>query len=402
MAMEAGLLQTIRKVGSAALFVGMALTVARGAQTQDKPAAKPSKSLVDRNASGDAPADPGPLAADLSAKLDHKDIQAAMKKVADWQLVQSAGKYNQQWTFAALYDGLLAASRDSGDPKYATAVDEVGKKFEWQLIDERFPHADDEALGQAYLDLYKAQPDPVKFAATKAVLDRLVTRADDPKKPLWWWCDALFMAPPVLVRMYAITGDKKYLDYMDHEWWITYDALYNHQYHLYWRDASYLAKTEKNGKPLFWARGNGWVLAALAQVLEYMPKDYPTRPRYVAEFKEMSAEIAALQTPDGLWKTGLLDPESYPMAEVSGSAFYTYAMAWGVDNGLLDAKTYRPVVERSWAGMVAHIYASGRLGSIQPVGAAPDAFTASSSYVFGVGGFLLAGSELDKMVARKR
>jgi rhamnogalacturonyl hydrolase YesR len=361
------------------------------------PAPKPSKSVVDRNAAGDSPADPGPLATGLSAKLDKKDIQAAMRKVADWQIAYSEQKFNQQWTYAALYDGLLAASKATGDPKYAAAVTGVGERFDWQLIDERFPHADDEALGQAYLDLYKEHPEPVKIAATKAVMDRLVARKDDPNKPVWWWCDALFMAPPVLMRMYAITGDRKYLDYMDREWWITYGALYDPKNDLYHRDATYLTKTEKNGQPLFWARGNGWVLAALAEVLQTMPKDYPTRPKYVAEFKAMSTRIAALQQPDGLWKTGLLDPDSYPMAEVSGSAFFTCAMAWGIDHGLLDAKTFRPVVERSWAGMVSHIYASGRLGSIQPVGAAPDAFAPSSSYVFGVGGFLLAGSELDKM-----
>jgi rhamnogalacturonyl hydrolase YesR len=352
---------------------------------------------VDRNAAGDSPADPGPLATDLSAKLDHKDIRAAMRKVADWQIAYSEKKFNQQWTYAALYDGLLAASRATGDPRYAEAVASVGNKFDWQLIDERFPHADDEALGQAYLDLYKEHPEPVKIAATKAVLDRLVVRQDDAKKPLWWWCDALFMAPPVLMRMYNITGDKRYLDTMDREWWITYDALYDPKNDLYHRDATYLSKTEKNGQPLFWARGNGWVLAALAEVLQQMPKDYPTRPKYVAEFVAMSKRIAGLQQADGLWKTGLLDADSYPMAEVSGSAFFTYAMAWGINHGLLDAKTFRPIVQRSWAGMIAHIYASGRLGSIQPVGAAPDAFAPSSSYVFGVGGFLLAGSELDKM-----
>jgi rhamnogalacturonyl hydrolase YesR len=379
-----------------ALLVCASAVGALSQATAQTAATKPAKSVVDRNAAGDSPADPGPLAG-LSGKLDHRDIQAAMRKVADWQIAYSEQKFNQQWTYAALYDGLLAASRDTGDPKYAEAVAGVGRMFDWQLIDERFPHADDEALGQAYLDLYKEHPEPVKMAATKAVLDRLVERQDDPKKPLWWWCDALFMAPPVLMRMYAITGERKYLDTMDREWWITYDALYRPQDHLYSRDASYLTKTEKNGKPLYWARGNGWVLAALAQVLQRMPKDYPTRPKYVAEFAEMAATIAGLQTPDGLWKTGLLDPDSYPMAEVSGSAFFTYAMAWGVNNGLLDAKTFRPVVQRSWAGMVSHIYASGRLGSIQPVGAAPDAFAPSSSYVFGVGGFLLAGSELDKL-----
>ena len=379
------------------LLCGVVFALAVPACAQQRPPA----TVVDREASGDAPSDPGSLA-NLSGKLDPKDIQAAMRKVGDWQLAYAEAKFNQQWTYAALYDGLLAASHDTVDPKYASAVERFATRSDWQLLDERFPHADDEALGQAYLDLYKEKPDPVRIAATKAILDRLVARTDDPKKPLWWWCDALFMAPPVLVRLYTITGDRRYLDLMDREWWITYDALYNHQYHLYWRDASYLAKTEKNGKPLFWARGNGWVLAALAQVLELMPKDYPARPKYVAEYREMAAQIATLQTPDGLWKTGLLDPDAYPMSEVSGSAFFTYAMAWGINNGLLDAKTYRPVVERSWAGMVSHIYATGRLGSIQPVGAAPDAFAPSSSYVFGVGGFLLAGSELDRMATARK
>jgi unsaturated rhamnogalacturonyl hydrolase len=358
---------------------------------------KPSPATVDREASGDAPADPGPLATGLSAKLDTKDINAAMRKVADWQLATGEAKFNQQWTFAALYDGLLAASQATGDPRYAGAVANAAERFHWQLLDTRFPHADDMAIGQAYLDLYRTQPGPVRIAATRATLDRLIARPDDPSKLLWWWCDSLFMAPPVLLRMYAITGDHKYLDFMDHEWWLTSDSLYNPKEHLYFRDARYFTQTEKNGKPLFWARGNGWVLAALANVLQIMPKDYPTRAKYVTQFQEMSARIAGLQTSDGLWKTGLLDPEAYANSEVSGSAFFTYAMAWGINNGLLDAKVFRPVVMKSWAGMVSHIYATGRLGAIQPVGAAPDAFTPSSSYVFGVGGFLLAGSELDKL-----
>ena len=128
-----------------------------------------------------------------------------------------------------------------------------------------------------------------------------------------------------------------------------------------------------------------------------MPADYPARPKYVAQFREMATRIAQLQTPTGLWKTGLLDPDAYTMPEVSGTAFYTFALAWGINNNILDRKTFRPAVERAWAGMLTHIYADGRLGNIQPIGAAPGAFTPSSSYVFGVGGFLLAGSELDRM-----
>jgi unsaturated rhamnogalacturonyl hydrolase len=365
----------------------LAFPLALHAQTKPVP--------TDQQASGDQPTNPGPLAANLSPKLDHHDIEAAMRKVADWQLTQAQSKFNQQWTYAALYDGLIAASRATHDPTYANAVATYAASVDWKLLDNRFPHADDQALGQSYLDLYQLHPDPIRLASTREIMDRLNTLPPDPNKPVWWWCDALFMAPPVLVRLYTITHDRKYLDTLDRNWWATSALLYDPAQHLYFRDATFLQKHEQNGQPLFWSRGNGWVLAGLANVLEYLPADYPTRPKYVAQFRKMATRIAQLQTPSGLWKTGLLDPDAYTMPEVSGTAFYTFAIAWGINHNLLDRKTFRPVVQRAWAGMLTHIYADGRLGNIQPIGAAPGAFTPSSSYVFGVGGFLLAGSELD-------
>jgi unsaturated rhamnogalacturonyl hydrolase len=378
-------------------FVMCAATLLGGCPASDAQSKPATTSTVDRQSSGDAPVDPGPLASGLSGKLDRKDIDLAMRKVADWQLTAAQSNFNQQWTYAALYDGLLAVSRATGDPKYADAVAKISGGFDWKLLNTRFPHADDQALGQAYLDLYRIKAEPRRIASTREVMDRLVAEPADREKPIWWWCDALFMAPPVLARMYVITGDRKYLDTLDRNWWITSDLLYDPAENLYFRDSRYLVQKEKNGEPLFWARGNGWVLAGLANVLQFMPKDYPTRDKYLTQFRQMATRIAQLQTSDGLWKTGLLDPNAYPMTEVSGSAFYTYAMAWGINEGILDAKIFRPVITRSWAGMISHVYASGRLGSIQPIGAAPDAFNASSSYVFGVGGFLLAGSELRRM-----
>jgi len=99
-----------------------------------------------------------------------------------------------------------------------------------------------------------------------------------------------------------------------------------------------------------------------------------------------------------LWRPGLLDAPAYPLPEVSGSAFFTYALAWGINQHFLDAKTYRPVVEKAWRGLVSHIYQDGRLGCIQPIGSAPDAYKPTASYTYGVGAFLLAGSEVEKMV----
>jgi rhamnogalacturonyl hydrolase YesR len=366
--------------------------------TEAAPAA--AASPVDRTASGDSPDDPGPLATDLSPALTHTAIRQAVRKVADWQLARSEQTFNQQWTYAALYDGMLAASKATGDQRYHDAVVRMSQRFDWKLLNARFPHADDMALGQSYLDLYLESHDPVRMAVTKAVLDQLVVRPDDSTKLLWWWCDALFMAPPVLARASAATGDRRYLNTMDREWWQTSASLYDPTEHLYFRDSQYFTQKQENGQKLFWARGNGWVMGAFAKVLEVMPEDYPSRAKYIAQYREMAARIASIQGKDGLWRSGLLDPAAYDLPEISGSAFFTYSLAWGINHGVLDRATYEPVVKRSWAGILKHIYADGRLGSIQPIEKQPGKFKPSASSVYGVGGFLLAGAELDKMAKK--
>jgi len=205
------------------------------------------------------------------------------------------------------------------------------------------------------------------------------------------------MAPPVWSRMYAATGDRKYIDYLDEEWAKTSDRLYDTKEHLYFRDSTYLTRTEANGKKMFWSRGNGWVMGGIVRTLQYLPEDDPARAKYIEQLKEMAASLAAIQSPDGLWRAGLLDSSDYDLPEVSGSALITFALAAGVNHGWLDQKVYRPVIEKAWVGMLHHVYADGRLGCIQQTGAEPQPFKASSSYTYGVGGFLLAGSEIRQM-----
>ena len=377
-----------------AVAIGMAASAQSG-QMKAPAAAQPT--AVDRTVSGDSPDDPGALATDLSPAITHAAISKAARRVADWELARTEATFNRQWTYAALYDGMLAASKTTGDARYNDAMVKMGQRFSWKLLDDRFPHADDMALGQSYMDMYLETRDPARMADTKAVLDRLVVRPDDESKLLWWWCDALFMAPPVLARMSVATGDRRYLDYMDREWWETSASLYDPAEHLFFRDSRYFTQRQANGQKIFWSRGNGWVMGALVKGLEVMPKDYHSRGKYIAQFREMADRIAGLQGKDGLWRSGLLDPDAYDLPEVSGSAFFTYSLAWGINNGVLDRGRFEPVVERAWAGMLSHIYADGRLGSIQPIDGQPGKFKPSASYVYGVGGFLLAASEVDAL-----
>ncbi len=343
--------------------------------------------------SGDTLTTPGPVAENLSPKFAKPDLAKAIKLVAEWELGRLPDVPQTAWTWAALYDGFMAVPDAVAGNKYKQTMLDLGNRLGWQP-GPRVEHADDQAVGQMYLEQYFIHKDPKMMNPMKARLDQEIATPDDPAKPLWSWCDALFMAPPVFADMAKATGDTKYLGFMDHDWTITTNLLYDKNKHLYSRDSSYLDKHEKNGEKLFWSRGNGWVMGGIVRVLMELPKSSPLRPKYVAQLREMSAEMLATQGTDGLWRPGLLDADSYPQPEISGSAFITYALAYGVNEKILDRRTYWPAVHKAWAGMLTHVYADGRLGSIQPIGGAPGPFTETSSYNYGVGAFLLAGSEI--------
>jgi unsaturated rhamnogalacturonyl hydrolase len=371
-------------LAAAGLFALLAPVAVPGAHAQQKgPVAPPGDSLTT----------PGPLAQNLSPKLTKPELAKAMKIVADWQLTRMPDIPQTDWTWAALYAGFMGVPDAVAGDKYEKAMQDIADKLEWQP-GPRVEHADDQAVGQMYMEQYFLHKDAKMMGPMKARLDTEIATPDNPAKPLWWWCDALFMAPPVFADMAKATGDKKYLDFMDREWNVTTELLYEKNKHLYARDATFLDKKEKNGEKLFWSRGNGWVMGGIVRVLQQLPKDSPLRPKYVALLKEMAAASLAIQGKDGLWRPGLLDADAYPLPEISGSAFITYALAYGVNEKILDKKTYWPAVEKAWAGMLTHVYADGRLGAIQPVGAAPGAYTETSSYVYGVGAYLLAGSEI--------
>ena len=356
---------------------------------------------------GDVAWDPGPKA-NLSPSMSPPAVNAAMRRVADWELERAQPYFTQNWTFSVLYTGLMAASRELDDPRYSDAMLAMAKKFDWKLGAEDpagrgWPDNNDQALAQTYLELNFLNPSPEKIAPSRTGFDTLFTAAMPPvpegQFPIWWqWCDTLFMGPPAWAEMAKATHDSKYLDYLDTRWRETSGALYDPQYHLFYRDKTWIGRKGHDGKPIFWSRGNGWVMGGLARTLEYMPQDYPDRGRFEAQMREMAAEFAAIQDPDdGLWHSDLLDADDYPQPEISGSALITLGLAWGVNHGVLDRATYMPVIRKAWRGMVHEIYADGRLGNIQQTGAAPDRYLSSSSFNYGVGAFLLAGEQVAKL-----
>jgi rhamnogalacturonyl hydrolase YesR len=327
-------------------------------------------------------------------------VLAVMKRAADYQLAEQAKKkFDEGWIRAAFYTGVTALYDASKDTKYLAAATAWAEHANWQPKPHNgkaLRHADDQACAQVFCELYFLEPDPKRIAASKAMFDAQIA---DPRagRVDWWWCDSLFMAPPALVRMTKATGDPKYVEFMNSMFWDSTDFLYDKDAGLYFRDKSYFNKKTRHGQKTFWSRGNGWVMAGLVRVIEYLPDSSPHRPKFVELHRKMSATIAKLQGADGLWRASLLDAEEFPHPETSGTAFFCYALAWGINHGTLDRDTYLPVVLRAWNGLVSHVNDEGRLGSVQKVAGGPGAVHPKDTHEYAVGAFLLAGSEVAKL-----
>ena len=334
-------------------------------------------------------------------------VLSSMEHVADWQLANPSTHGRTDWTSAAGDAGFMALAGISGDPKYREAMLAVGETNQWQP-GAKFYDADDHCIGQTYAELYLLYREPRMIKPLRERFDAILAKPTDVQslafvnptakaRENWSWCDALFMGPTVWMRLYAATDDERYMNFAVTNWWRTADYLYDKEEHLFFRDSTYFKKREANGKKVFWSRGNGWVMAGLVRVLQYLPMNHPDRPRFEQMFKEMAAKILACQQADGLWRASLLDPETYTQKETSGSGFYTYALAWGVNQGLLDRAAFQPAVGKAWAALNSCVEADGKLTHVQPIGADPKKFTETSTDIFGVGAYLLAGSEVYRM-----
>ncbi len=337
-------------------------------------------------------------------------IKKIMEKVAAWQIAQKkSDKITAGWTDAVLYIGMFEYAKSVKDTVAFKWLKGVGEKLRWAQNQQINPflryHADDYAVGMMYAEMYRSFNDKAMYSPIENYLDfilmypstRDLKHTWEPRSlctERWSWCDALFMAPPVWAKMANITGKKQYFEFLDSEYQYTYNYLYDKKQHLFFRDDEYFDKKEANGQPVFWGRGNGWVLAGLPMIIQELPADFRNKKFYEDLFVEMSTRIAGLQGKEGYWHASLLDPDSYPSPETSCTGLYTYALAWGINNGYLDEKKFLPVVKKGWQALTNAIDPSGKLCWVQPVGADPRKVSRETTAVYGVGAFLMAGTEM--------
>lgn len=347
----------------------------------------------------------------FSQEIQPKEVKAVMQKVADWQIAHFRDTYSGRkkahhpldWTNAALYVGMVKWAALADDNRYYNWLKNIGIDNEWMLYKRKY-HADDHAVGQMYVELYRKYKDEAMIEPTKEHFNYLMYHPAKTdlawRTPFhqsrWNWCDALFMSPPVWAKLYKITGEQKYLDFMVSEYKATTDFLFDKKESLYYRDERYITMTD-NGTKVFWSRGNGWVFAGLTNILVELDPASKEYKYFLKLYKSMAEKLLELQTPQGHWAMSLLGQEFYPTPETSGSSFYIYGLAWGINNGILDKAEYGQAVEKGWKAMVGHVTKEGMLGYVQPIGAAPGKAWPDKTEVYGTGAFLSAGSEIYKL-----
>jgi rhamnogalacturonyl hydrolase YesR len=319
----------------------------------------------------------------------------------------------------------MAFYQASGDVKLRDQCLAFARKSEWQPAKEE-GHANGLTACQTYIDLFNEFGDKSMIQPT---IDWLASGAKNtPSGSEKWYgsiqyVDSLYVGCPTLAMLGRATGDSKYYDYLEAFYWDVHSTIFDEESGLYYRDLRWKQQKGKtnltlkealstpmkkahqlryqistNGRKIFWSRGNGWAAACLVKLLSVLPEDYPHYDKYRQVYLTMMNSLKDRQGEDGYWRMNLDDADDFPMPESSGTGFFTYAMAWGLNNGLLPWDEFLPVAEKGWRALYNGTSEDGCVLWGQPVGGGPYAIKKEDTKEYVAGAFLLAGSEMLKLI----
>lgn len=329
------------------------------------------------------------------------------------RIVTEVSRASNIWTRAVYYEGLMAFYTINKKPEFIDYATRWAEFHHWDLRDGETltRNADNQCAGQIYIELYELDPKPVKIEKITASIDAMMHTNEIAD---WSWIDAIQMAMPVFTKLGVLKKDPRYWERMHEMYMYTRDVhggngLYNAKEGLWWRDKDFKPPyKEPNGENCYWSRGNGWVLAALVRVMDALPEDAPHRRQYEKDFKAMAKALVKVQREDGFWNVSLADSTHYGGKETTGTSLFVYGMAWGINHGYLEKKKYYPVIAKAWSAMLKNaVHPDGFLGYVQGTGKMPSdgqpvTYTSIPNFQdFGLGCFLLAGSEVYKLSTAK-
>ena len=358
-----------------------------------------------------------PVYYDLPAK---EDVLATTRKVNDYfmnkfpkpgDLIPFPTRHRSYesiiWTRAVYFEGLLNLNSVDPQQRYIDYTREWGDFHKWGMRngDSMTRNADNYCCAQPYIDMFRLTGEKHMIENVEKCFANILATPE--AEADWTWIDAIQMGMPGLVKYGVTTGNKEYFE----KAWTMYkwarDRFWNAEDGLWWRDKAFTAPyKEPNGEDCYWSRGNGWVIAALARVLDELPADDLHRNALLADYKAMCEALMKCQREDGTWNCSLHDPGNFGGPEATGTSLFSYGIAWGLRKGILDAGTYRPVLAKARNGLSRIcIHDNGFIGYSQGSGKEPkEAQPLSYNRIpdfedFGTGCFVLAGSEIYKYLS---
>jgi unsaturated rhamnogalacturonyl hydrolase len=238
-------------------------------------------------------------------------------------------------------------------------VERIAARYE-KMLDEdgilisRLQHVDHNVMGIVPLQIYMQTGDEryLKLGLSFADSQWENPREDGLTSQTRWWIDDMYMVGMLQIQAYRATGDTKYADravrqlnaYIEKLQQPTGLFFHGPEFHYHW------------------GRGNGWVAAAMAEVLKSLPTDHTGRQELMAGYRKMMAALLKFQSDNGMWRQ-LVDYE-YSWAESSCTAMFAYATTVGVRQGWLDGAAYGPAVEKAWKALCAHVDRKGNVREI--------------------------------------
>lgn len=355
-------------------------------------------------------------ALEAPTKASAKEIGCA---VANWQLKANndlsyidgkfpQSSYNRGWVKATFFVGLDRFAEATNDEHLLARVRQYAYDSGLELGDRQW-HGDDQTVAAVYASVALRDKTPEAMSKSIEQFDHIIAQnytmslefiepedghTEGTCQRRWCWADAIFMAPPAWAMTTKVSGDPKYLDYAAKETRAVIEYLQDPKTGLLFRDSRYFDLKTPSGKPVFWSRGNGWVFAGLARFIEAMPADHPERPLMIATFKTLADSLVSIQREDGYWPTSLMDAEYLTNPETSGTAFFGFGLAWGLNNGFLEGEKYTAARDKAWDAMRGSISDSGKVGWVQQIGKDPQLTDKDSTQLYAVGGTLLFASEM--------
>lgn len=338
------------------------------------------------------------LSEDTITVFDKEYILQIMNKVNDYQQNHPGWTDDRNWERATYYTGLMTFYNATKDQKILDQAISWAESHDWKVGNEPMFPANRFTCVQTYIEIFYHTKDTSHIEKSKAYMDEEILKTEPAYLRGWYYIDALYVGPPAFVMMSTATNNSKYTDYSNRVFWEIADQLYDEDAGLFYRDSKARnEKQSKNDRKILWSRGNGWVMAALPRILSYLPKENSYYEKYQKLLISMAEALKERQGEDGFWRSNLDDSYEYPMPESSGTAFFTYAIAWGINNGVLNPAVYKPIVEKAWTGLCNVVDTEGKVGWGQKVGREPANVKKEDTAEYVSGAFLLAGSEVLKM-----